>query len=364
VATNFVLVESHVMTERILAQLVPGRAEVAGAIGGRGPAPAVPAWASEAVGLDGRAAQVRGPVCVHQGVRGALLTVVLPDAVRDSAAELEERVVEGYASIAGVFGSGFGAGLHPVRFWNFIPGIHDEMGPGGGAGSPAVLSRYMAFNGGRFRAFEAFRELDPTGGAGARRGVATATGVGYGGTDLVIHCLAWPTPGAPIENPRQVPAYRYSPRYGPHPPCFARGTLVDRSGGPMLLVGGTASVVGEASVHVSGAETDLVAQVDETLANLTALIAAGIAAGLIEGNHRAEGSHEDNRGPRRVLDRLTDVRVYHLRVADRPALARVLAERLSRATRVEFVRGDICRPELLVEIEGVADVGASAASGR
>ena len=28
-----------------------------------------------------------------------------------------------------------------------------------------------------------------------------------------------------MENPRQTPSYRYSERYGPSPPCFARATL-------------------------------------------------------------------------------------------------------------------------------------------
>ena len=30
----------------------------------------------------------------------------------------------------------------------------------------------------------------------------------------------------PVENPRQIPAFRYSKRYGPIPPCFARATRI------------------------------------------------------------------------------------------------------------------------------------------
>ena len=40
------------------------------------------------------------------------------------------------------------SGHHPVRFWNFVPGIHADMGGG--------LDRYMVFNAGRYAAFEAW----------------------------------------------------------------------------------------------------------------------------------------------------------------------------------------------------------------
>src|SRR5258708_21926908 len=37
-------------------------------------------------------------------------------------------------------------GYHPVRFWNFLPSIHDKI--------DGSQSRYMVFNAGRYKAFE------------------------------------------------------------------------------------------------------------------------------------------------------------------------------------------------------------------
>jgi len=120
------------------------------------------------------------------------------------------------------------------------------------------------------------------------------------------------------------------------PPCFARGTVAEGTDGRVLLVGGTASVRGEESVHGSGAPDDLEAQIRETLANISSLIETGLG----------------NAGP--PLERLTEVRVYHLGPRERKTSAAMLGEVLRTMAKVEFVRADICRPELLVEIEGVA----------
>ena len=142
---------------------------------------------------------------------------------------------------------------HPVRLWNHIPGIHDPMGDG--------QDRYMAFNAGRF---EALAEWFGGPASFDTRSVS-ASGVGHDGADLVLHCLASDEPGRAVDNPRQVPPHRYSRRFGPLPPCFARATTIHPPGGaPLVLVGGTASIVGEESVHLG----DLERQTDETLTNL------------------------------------------------------------------------------------------------
>ncbi len=104
----------------------------------------------------------------------------------------------------------------------------------------------------------------------------TASAVGIKGSDLSIHCLALEEPGTPVENPRQTPAWQYSARYGPLPPCFSRATIVDLAGRRTLLIGGTASVVGEDSRHAGQFD----AQVEETLLNLEALIRATNASRL------------------------------------------------------------------------------------
>lgn len=205
---------------------------------------------------------------------------------------------------------------HLVRIWNFIPGIHDPLGPG--------MTRYFVFNQGRFDAFT--RSL---GGAAAFDGsLPTATGIGHDGEDLTLHFLGVPRPGRSLENPRQCPAYRYSHRHGPRPPCFARATRVRLPAGASLLVGGTASVRGEESVYPGSLQL----QLKETFENLGALLSAAGAPDL---------------------GALTHARVYYLRPEDRAALNHV-ADAFHPACDLEFVRADICRRELLVEIEGIA----------
>lgn len=216
---------------------------------------------------------------------------------------------------------------HPVRLWNHIPGIHDPMGEG--------QDRYMAFNAGRFEALAEW-----FGGAASfdTRSVS-ASGVGHDGTDLVIHCLAADQPGRAVDNPRQVPPHRYSRRFGPLPPCFARATTIHPPGGePLVLVGGTASIVGEESVHLG----DLERQVEETLTNLAVLL--NVAAG--------EAGDLDGRAA--VLARYRDLRVYYPDPERLGELRVLLAEAFPGVQEIEWVRADLCRSELLVEIEGVA----------
>jgi chorismate lyase/3-hydroxybenzoate synthase len=240
-----------------------------------------------------------------------LIRITLAGARLMNADELQSRTAGAYAALF----QALGPQHYPVRFWNFVPAIHEDMGGG--------RDRYMVFNAGRFSAFE--RRY---GGRGAfDRNVATASAVGCGGKDLVIACLAADAPGEPVDNPRQIKPYDYSRRFGPLPPCFARATLVRPA---LLLTGGTASIRGEESVHVG----DLQGQLAETFENLSALLcSAGFGSSL---------------------ERYRELRVYHPDPAHGPRLRTLIEGALPRLERLEMVNMDLCRAELLVEIEGVA----------
>jgi len=229
--------------------------------------------------------------------------------------QFEEATVAAYGAIAKELATA--PARHPVRFWNYIPDIHCVCDDG--------LDRYMIFNAGRFEAFR--RWLGPEN----LCQLPTATSIGHSGADLIIEALATDVEGIAVDNPRQIPPVQYSRRYGPRPPCFARATLV-RSRAPRLLVGGTASVVGERSVH----HRDLSAQIDETLTNLHSLLAS---SGLCQP---------------RVF---SDLRIFHRRPGDVGAIAKAVRRRFLDSTRIEFMRADLCRRELLVEIEGVVQTG-------
>ena len=169
------------------------------------------------------------------------------------ADDLSARVADRYRAMHAALQS---LGMHPIRFWNYVPGIVDRM--------DGDIDRYMAFNRGRHQACAA---VTPSG--GETRASATASAVGVDGPDLVIDCLASTDGGSPVENPRQITSWRYSRRYGPRPPFFARGIRTTLDERPVLLLGGTASIVGEDSCHVG----NVAAQIDELLTNMAVLIA-------------------------------------------------------------------------------------------
>ena len=175
--------------------------------------------------------------------------------------------------------------------------------------------------------------------------VATASAVGFGEERLVLHCLAGTEPGAPLENPRQVPAYNYSRRYGPLPPCFARATRIADGGGQgqRLLVGGTASIRGEDSLHVG----DLAGQVKETLGNLASLVSYACGGGT--GTAREPELEA-------WLPRFRELRIYRPRRAEADRILDLVVPGFRGVSRVELLEAELCRAELLVEVEGVADI--------
>ncbi|AHE97026.1 chorismate transformation enzyme, FkbO/Hyg5 family [Thioalkalivibrio paradoxus] len=199
---------------------------------------------------------------------------------------------------------------HAVRIWNFFSRIHgDERG----------LERYQSFCIGRARSLA---ELEI-----AEKHMPAATAIGTGAPGLFVYLIAAREPGVAVENPRQVSAYHYPEQYSPESPAFARATRIETADGPQLLLSGTASITGHESRHAG----DCPAQAREILANLDAL-------------HAAAGSD---------IPPPAWLRVYLRRPEDRPAVARVLAEHYPRLPQLQWVQGDVCRRELLVEIEGV-----------
>jgi chorismate lyase/3-hydroxybenzoate synthase len=264
--------------------------------------------------------------------RFVLISAILDDADVVSPEVLQARVTDAYRGLGALLAR---HERHAVRFWNFIPRIHAQLADG--------RDRYMVFNAGRFHAFS-----DLYGSAAMfARALPTASAVGTDRGPLVIHALGDITPGTPLENPRQVPAYSYSKRYGPLPPCFARATLTERAPGDhRLLIGGTASIIGEDSHHMR----DPRRQAHETFDNLTQLVASASARVHAQLDRDAPTLPPVSD----PLDALTDLRVYYVQ-EDHAALVRDLVlARFRRAEHIEFMRADLCRTELLVEIEGQA----------
>jgi len=207
---------------------------------------------------------------------------------------------------------------HVWRIWSFVADINE------GAGDE---ERYRQFCLGRARAFAAVHATLP----GIGYPAATAVGKPSGARSLQVCWLAGRDPGVEIENPRQLAAYRYPRRYGPAAPSFSRAMLVP---GPLLLVSGTASIVGHESVHPG----DTVAQLHETLDNLDALLqsAGEVAARPVP-----------RLGPGSLL------KVYLRHAEDAAPVVQELHARLGEELPLIILAADICRQELLIEIEAV-----------
>jgi hypothetical protein len=272
-------------------------------------------------------------LCIAESSDFSLVSISVFGAKQFSAGEFERQTAAAYLAIQRAMESTDSP--HPVRVWNHLPEIH--------APAPDGRDRYMAFNAGRFHAYGQW-----LGGAGAfDRTVPTASGVGHDGPDLVIHALGSKMPGIAVANPRQIAPYRYSKRFGPLPPCFARATVLPASEAHQqrVLVGGTASIRGEESLYLG----DIGRQTSETFHNLAHLVRAAMEPGV---GNAPELTDQD---ARRWMALFRELRVYYPREADQAFIKGSVLADFSPSCRFEFIRADLCRAELLVEIEGLAE---------
>ncbi len=209
---------------------------------------------------------------------------------------------------------------HLLRLWNYLPRINAETGG---------LERYRQFNIGRQQAFLAA-------GHSAFEGAPAACAIGTGAGDLRVRFLAGRHAPLAVENPRQVSAYRYPSSYGPRAPTFSRAALAGLGGGEVaLFVSGTASIVGHETQHPG----DVRAQAQETLHNLRAVLAAA----------------QPRCSARLALSDLVPcVYVRHAQdlAATRAVLDAAWGADSPAARAAVYVQADICRADLLVEVEG------------
>ncbi|MGO9601612.1 MAG: Rid family hydrolase [Isosphaeraceae bacterium] len=169
-----------------------------------------------------------------------------------------------------------------------------------------------------------------------------STGIGTEGRELVAGAIALTAEGhevtaVPLENPRQTPAYDYARSYSPRSPRFSRGMALSFGSESMIIISGTASITNSESRHLG----DVVRQTHEAFDNIEALIA--------EENLARHGLP----GLGTTLDGLVRARVYLKRREDFPLVEWVCARRIGQVPTVYTV-ADVCRPELLVEIEATA----------
>lgn len=203
------------------------------------------------------------------------------------------------------------------RVWNYMGAINaEEQG----------LERYRQFNVGRQQAFVGCDRP-------AEGNVPAACALGVAAGPLSIAFLAARSPLVPLENPRQVSAYHYPADYGPRSPVFSRAGLGYLPDQEFFFISGTASIVGHQTVHLGDAE----AQTRETFANIEALLAEAAKTSRSQPYCLTEFSY----------------RAYVRHAEDFPKVAQVVKEYLGADACVVYVQADVCRADLLVEIEAM-----------
>jgi chorismate lyase/3-hydroxybenzoate synthase len=205
---------------------------------------------------------------------------------------------------------------HVLRIWNYLDAINV------GAGDD---ERYRQFCAGRAAGMERlFLAGYPA---------ATAIGTRNGRRTLQMYWLAARHAGLPMENPRQLSAWHYPRCHGPSAPNFARAMRAPTRT-PQLYISGTAAIIGHVSHHAG----DSAAQLGETVINLDSLLASA----HIDPSARF--------GPRSTW------KIYVRHAEDAPLFRALLSKRLGANTPSLLLHGDVCRAELLVEIDGIQGV--------
>lgn len=210
---------------------------------------------------------------------------------------------------------------HLCRIWNYVPRINAAGADG--------LENYRSFSCGRSLAFE--RRFGPD----FKTRLPAGSAVGSEGEHLVVVFAASRSSPRHCENPVQVPACEYPALHGPRPPSFCRATVVASGKRRDVFVSGTAAIKG----HETVAPGDTRNQLGHTLENLRHIFrVAGLGADLRAG--RADARH---------------FKVYLRQADDLAEVAGVLAEEMIRpGDQVSYLRADLCRAELNVEIEATA----------
>ena len=228
-----------------------------------------------------------------------------------------------------------GSGLEQVvRTWFYVGGITDPEADG---------QRYFEFNRARSHAYQGLHFYRSLLEPGTNQPVfPVSTGIGMNGGGMMAGCAALQTrrPDArliQLENPQQTPAYAYHPRYSAESPKFSRGLALVLGKYVTTWISGTASIVNSESRYPG----DIRRQTEQTIENIERLITTENFALHGLGSVKA-GLHD-----------LAKIRVYLKRPEDFCA-CKAICERRFGSVPAIYAVADVCRPELLVEIEGVA----------
>ena len=217
-----------------------------------------------------------------------------------------------------------------VRQWNYVGGILESSFVRG-----SKMQRYQIFNEVRNSYYTQYRESS---------NFPAATGIGMNSVQVGIDCYAIGKHSniqiIPIRNPNQADSYHYrqdvlvgDPTLQKQPPQFERAILLKSGSTSRLIISGTASIVGQETLGIGDVELQTKITIDniEILASLANL--EKHCSSLAE-----------------YPDKYSYLRVYVRKRSDISVVKRICLEHFGDVP-MSFVQADICRDDLLLEIE-------------
>ena len=216
-----------------------------------------------------------------------------------------------------------------IRQWNFIGNILEEKNG---------LQNYQIFNEVRSEYYGKYRNV---------HGYPAATGIGMklGGVTIDFYAVMTNEKVIvkPIENPNQKNAYDYDQkvlkgvsgksRSVKHPPQFERALFLKENFKSTLLISGTASIIGQDTIGIDDVEK----QTRVTIENINKLTDLNRIGQNITNTETEWGKF--------IL-----LRVYIKNQDDFSKVKMICAEQFPDVPSI-FIESDICRDNLLVEIE-------------
>ncbi len=224
---------------------------------------------------------------------------------KDECVQIEATTKKAYESMLTLLADqGF---PHPFRFWNYLPGINVGQGD---------EELYKKFCTGRLQAFE---KLDITPDA-----FPSASALGHHTDGAVFYVFASAVKPEHFKNENQVNAYDYPRQYGISSPSFARATAITLQRSPLLFISGTASIIGHKTVEAGNLER----QLEVTMSNIEHLLMNANPENKTLSTFKVYVRHPHH------VERTKDWLAHHYPDVD-----------------AVFTIADICRSDLLVEIE-------------
>ena len=211
-----------------------------------------------------------------------------------------------------------------IRQWNYVERILEFDGEN---------QRYQEFNNIRSEFYNQNFE---------HSGFPAATGIGMNRGGVIIEFVAVKSDkvkSVPIDNPQQVSAHSYSENVLVGEECpvkatpkFERARYFEFAEKKMIFVSGTASITGERTIGVG----DPVKQTEITIQNIQQLYSDDILEGI---------------SGRQLQPKYGHARVYVKNRKNFAAIKRTFKKHFGNLP-VVYIVADICRNDLLVEIEG------------